>query len=121
MRKLGAWLGIAAIALQIAWPLLAGAQPRAVTLVPLCTVDGVTHYLEVPTGKAPSDSSSTHGDHCPLCFLGERAAMAVNFTAPILIDGPAEHVIGRPQALLSKFVRQGPGARAPPYSPRSAV
>ena len=53
VRRLGTWLAILAITLQAAWPVLANAKPSGVTLVPLCTVDGVTHYLEVPTGKAP--------------------------------------------------------------------
>jgi hypothetical protein len=121
IRRLGAWLGIAAIALQIAWPLLATAKPKAVTLVPLCTVDGVTHYLEVPTGKDSSDGSAAHGDHCPLCFVGERAALSANFVAPILVEASPDDPVGRPQPLVSTSVRHGPGARAPPHSPLSAV
>lgn len=73
MRRLGTWLGIAALVLQLGWPLLAGALPRAVALVPLCTVDGVTHYLEVPAGKDPRDIPALHGDHCPLCCTGSTA------------------------------------------------
>jgi hypothetical protein len=120
MKKLGAWLGMAAIALQIAWPLLASAKPNSVTLVPLCTVDGVTHYLEVPTGKDSSESSA-HGDHCPLCFVGERVALPANFAPPILLEASPDDLVGRPQALFSTSLRSGPGARAPPYSPLSAV
>jgi hypothetical protein len=74
-RKLCAWLGMAAIALQIAWPLVAGAKPSLATLVPLCTVDGVTHYVEVPTGKDPSEQPWSQGDHCPLCFLGHATGL----------------------------------------------
>jgi hypothetical protein len=121
MKKLGAWLGMAAIALQIAWPLVAAAQPRSVTLVPLCTVDGVTHYLEVPTGKDSSDGSPAHGEHCPLCFVGERAALPANFAPLIVLEGSPEDPVGRPQPLFSASVHNGPGARAPPYSPLSAV
>ena len=73
MGRLGTWLGIAALSLQLGWPLLAGALPRAVALVPLCTVDGVTHYLEVPAGKDPRDIPALHGDHCPLCCTGNAA------------------------------------------------
>jgi hypothetical protein len=77
MRRLGSWLGIVALALQLAWPLIVSAKPSSVTLVPLCTVDGVTHYLELPTGKTPlEESSAHHGDHCPLCFLGHAAALS---------------------------------------------
>ncbi len=74
MKRFGTWLGVAAIALQVALPLLAGALPRSVALVPLCTVDGIAHYVEVPTGKSPVDDSSGHAGHCPLCCLGHAAA-----------------------------------------------
>jgi hypothetical protein len=119
-RRLGTWLAILAITLQAAWPLLANARLRGVTLVPLCTVDGVTHYLEVPTGKDSSESSA-HGDHCPLCFVGERVALPANFAPPILLEASPDDLVGRPQALFSTSLRSGPGARAPPYSPLSAV
>src|SRR2546421_8419179 len=64
VRRLGNWLAILAIALNAAWPLIASAKPKSVHLVPLCTVEGVTHYLEVPGGTTP------HHDHCSFCFLG---------------------------------------------------
>jgi hypothetical protein len=114
MKKLATWLGIAAIALQIAWPLIAVAKPRGVTLVPLCTVDGVTHYLEVPTGKAPVEQSSSHGGHCPLCFVGERAALPARFPLLALDDGLGTERVAPP---ASRFVRPTVGprrARAPP-------
>jgi len=69
--KLGSWLAVFALALQASWPLLVAAKPRAVTLVPLCTVDGVTHYFEVPTGDAPGGAPH---QHCSFCFLGGAAA-----------------------------------------------
>ena len=116
MRKLATWLGIAAIALQIAWPLIAVAKPRAVTLVPLCTVDGVTHYLEVPTGKAPPEESSSHGDHCALCYLGLGTGLAAPFP-PLLASAahaapvPPHSKSCRPSSLTG--VRH---ARAPPLT-----
>lgn len=116
MKKLGTWLGIVAIALQVAWPLAAGAKLRSVMLVPLCTVDGVTHYLEVPTGKAPADESSAHGDHCPLCFLGERVGLAVQFQ-PLVLPAPrAEAFPSRSATLSAKAVGNVRHARAPPFS-----
>jgi hypothetical protein len=72
VQVVGAWLAAFAIALQVAWPLVVNAKPRSVALVPLCSVDGVTHYLELPTGKTPLEESVSHGDHCPLCFFGDR-------------------------------------------------
>src|SRR3989454_11978960 len=72
-----------AIALQAAWPLLAAAKPRAVALVPVCTVDGVTHYLEVPTGKTPLDDSATHHDHCSFCTLGASGLRSEEHTSEL--------------------------------------
>jgi hypothetical protein len=113
MRKLGAWLGIVALALQVAWPLLAVAKPRSVVLVPLCTVDGTTHYLELPTGKAPLERSSAHREHCPACFVGERAALPARLEAPALLEAPAERLTKAGPALAPKSVRITRSARAP--------
>jgi hypothetical protein len=115
MRKLGTWLGIVALALQLAWPLLVSAKPKSVTLVPLCTVDGVTHYLEVPTGKTPLDESSAHhGDHCPLCFLGHAAALTGGVRPLAGLAAAAD----RPRSALPLFapwtVVLGRDARGPP-------
>jgi hypothetical protein len=113
MRKLATWLGVAAIALQIALPLLAGALPRSVALVPLCTVDGVTHYVEVPTGKSPVDESS-HAGHCPLCCLGGTALAGARPTLAISAAQPAERFVheAAPRGDPSPGARW---ARAPPF------
>lgn len=112
MRKLGTWLGVAAIALQVALPLLAGALPRSVALVPLCTVDGVTHYVEVPTGKGLPDT--VHGNHCALCCIGHAAAPAAEAPALPAVDARYE----RPASALQRFAPWtfvlGRAARAPP-------
>ncbi|HUQ25984.1 MAG TPA: DUF2946 family protein, partial [Burkholderiales bacterium] len=64
MKKLTSWLAIAAMALNALWPLIAQARPA--TLVPVCTVAGVTHYVEIPGGTTPADSH----EHCAFCFAG---------------------------------------------------
>jgi hypothetical protein len=115
MRKLATWLGIAAIALQIALPLLAGALPRSVALVPVCTVDGVTHYLEVPTGKVPLDGSAGHAGHCPLCCLGGTALAGAQPTLAIPVAASVEPLPDE----ASPPQDASPGARwarAPPFS-----
>ena len=114
MKRLGTWLGIAAIALQIALPLVAGALPRAVTLVPLCTVDGVTHYLEVPTGKTPLDGSAHHGDHCPLCCLGHGAPPLAEARSLAAFAGGLERPVPRLQRFAPWTVVHARDARAPP-------
>jgi hypothetical protein len=70
-RSVAAWLAILAIAMQALWPLLAQAKPKSVVLVPVCTVQGVTHYLELPAGNAPVEQkAASQHDHCSLCCAG---------------------------------------------------
>ncbi len=93
MKRFGTWLGVAAIALQVALPLLAGALPRSVALVPLCTVDGVTHYVEVPTGKSPVDESNGHAGHCSLCCVGGTALAGAPSSFVIPAAAPADRFV----------------------------
>jgi hypothetical protein len=115
VRKLGTWLAALAIALQAAAPLLVSAKPRSVALVPLCTVDGVTHYVEVPTGRTPPGHSS-HGDHCAFCFVGDRIALPGHFEAFALADARAEVMVPAAPFFFSKSSANLHGARAPPLS-----
>jgi hypothetical protein len=70
------YLAVLAISLQALWPLLAQAKPKSVVLVPVCTVQGVTHYIELPSGGTPAEKhAASQHDHCSFCsFGGERAA-----------------------------------------------
>jgi hypothetical protein len=113
VRRLGTWLAILAIALQAAWPLVAAAKPRSVELIPLCTVEGVTHYLEVPTGKNPVDG--VHGAHCVFCTLGTGALLPSHADIVLFDDAIADRIVSsiehsHPRALLIVL-----GARAPPH------
>ena len=116
MKRVGAWLAIFAIALQAALPLIASAQSRAVTLVPLCTVDGVTHYVEVPTGKTPAGPPA-HGDHCALCFVGDKVAPPTQLELLTLADTEAQVSPPRDAAVVASNDFQTGAARAPPASP----
>jgi len=81
-----AYVAILAIALQALWPLLAQAKPKNVVLVPVCTVQGVTHYIELPSGNgAPIEQhAASQHDHCSFCsFGGDRAALA-SFLSPVV-------------------------------------
>ena len=83
VKRLGTWLATLAIALHAAWPLIANAKPKSVHLVPLCTVEGVTHYLEVPGGSSPLDKSAdAHHDHCSFCFLGMGGLLSSHIEVP---------------------------------------
>jgi hypothetical protein len=65
MKKITGWLAILAMALNALWPLIAQARPPL--LVPVCTVGGDTHYVELPGGTTPVDSQH---EHCTFCFAG---------------------------------------------------
>ena len=77
-RSIGVYLAVLAMALNALWPLLAQAKPSSVTLVPVCTVQGVTHYIELPGGNSPLEQkSSAQHEHCSYCSFGaERAALS---------------------------------------------
>jgi len=115
VRRLGTWLAIVAIALQAAWPLLAAAKPRSVALVPLCTVDGVTHYLEVPTGKTPLDS--VHHEHCAFCFLGQLSAASSKRPIGLCCDACTERAPAADSPSLAQPSLITQDARAPPLLP----
>ena len=110
MRKLGTWVAVLALTLQASWPLVVAAKPHAVTLVPLCTVDGVTHYLEVPTGDAPA---GTPHQHCSFCFLGSAAAPSYQ-ALPAPAAAYAEELPPAAPAVIPPPFFTSPDARAPP-------
>src|SRR5258706_1141579 len=117
MKRIGAWLAIFAIALQAAMPLIASAQPRSVALVPLCTVDGVTHYVEVPLGKTPAAPPAGHGDHCALCFVGDKVGLPTQPELLTLADVATEARAQADAVTLPKADFQAAAARGPPTSP----
>jgi hypothetical protein len=114
VHRFARWLAIVAIALQVAWPLLVNAKPHAVVLVPLCNVDGVTHYLEQLTGKTPLEECYSHGAHCSFCFFGERLALPLASG----VAQPSAHASETPHPASGASVYgtspQLHGARAPP-------
>src|SRR3981081_2281638 len=101
-NRIAIWLAVLAMALNTLWPLLAQAKPRSVTLAPVCTVQGVTHYVELPGGHSPLEQkSSAQHEHCSYCsFGGERVALA-----PLL------------RSIISTTVAEAP----PPYADASEL
>jgi hypothetical protein len=116
-RHLALFLAALALALQAFWPLIAQARPRNVNLVPVCTVDGVTHYVEVPGGQTPGEErTAKHGDHCDFCLFGSDRVVAVPTLfglfakeAQVKADGPLRDFF--PKAIEDNPVRP----RAPPF------
>jgi len=117
MKRIGAWLAIFAIALQAALPLIASAQPRSVALVPLCTVDGVTHYVEVPTGKTPAGPPAGHGGHCALCFVGDKVGLPTQPELLALANAAAQASPLHTPSVVPSNDFQTAAARGPPVSP----
>ena len=112
--NIAAYLAVLAMALQALWPLLGQARPSTL-LVPVCTVDGVTHYIELPAGKTPAEQSSVHHEHCTFCsFGGERLALPSFADGIACSDSPAEKL---PDAAVTVSKAEKPSfarPRAPP-------
>jgi hypothetical protein len=118
VQVVGAWLAAAAIALNALWPLIANARPQAVALVPVCTVEGITHYIEVPGGKSPLDESSAkQHEHCSFCFVGERLALPSHFEPLHFADSRTFAVPSQDSSSVTNRSVFIPAARAPPGSP----
>ncbi|HLX81808.1 MAG TPA: DUF2946 family protein [Burkholderiales bacterium] len=117
-NRLAAFLAVLALALQAFWPLLAQARPRiAGILVPVCTVEGTTHYLELPAGKSPLDErSASHGEHCKLCvFGGGKLVSAASFDVSAFLAGNADQGIAFRRTPLREFpLLLSAHPRAPP-------
>lgn len=118
-NPLAFWLAVIATACNILWPLLAQARVRAATVpVPVCTIEGVTHYLELPTGKAPLPGSGEH-KHCSVCTV--TAPPAAAHASPVFVRQPDEaQVVVAPDLLPAVSLQYSPAlSRAPP--PLSSV
>lgn len=115
-RKLSAWLAILAMALQAFWPLIAQAKPQWSVMVPVCTVGGVTHYVELPLGETPLEKQSTaQHEHCKLCVFGaERvAALPAAHVPPIVVE------FRSPGQFLHFAEAVPPSGSHPPAQPRA--
>jgi len=92
LRKSAAIAAMLALVLQALWPLVSQAAPRERSeLVPLCTVDGVTHFLELKLGKSPLEKRTAHhGDHCKLCVFGADRLVALppSSAAALVVEQP---------------------------------
>jgi len=122
VRRLGHWLAVLAIALHAAWPLIANARPKSVHLVPLCTVDGVTHYIELAGGKSPLDeSANTHREHCSFCFLGTVGVLPSHVAAAVAPSTASEQIARGADYSHASAALIVHGARAPPLPPAVTV
>ena len=117
-NRLVAWIAACAMLLQALWPVLSHARPKDSTLlVPLCTIDGETHFLEIKTGKTPAEEpGATHGKHCKLCvFGGDKVAAVVAPGAVVPLSATSlAHPLARSAPLALSAHRSPAHPRAPP-------
>jgi hypothetical protein len=116
-NRIAAWTAILAIALQALWPLVANARPSiAGELVPVCTVAGVTHYIELPATTTPLEKrSDAHGDHCKLCVFGDgKAVVALSGSAFLPVPAGEKQVRVTPKPLATSLPFLPAQPRAPP-------
>jgi len=117
-RRFAALAAVFAITLQALWPLLSHARPQDPSLqVPVCTVDGVTHYIEIKSGKTtPLDErSATHGEHCKLCLLGDGKAVLSVTVGPVTASRiPSCKVVAIQNSLQEQSPLLSAHPRAPP-------
>jgi len=118
-NRLVAWIAGAAVLLQALWPLVSHARPTgAALLVPICSVDGIPHLIDLDSGKAPFDKRrALPGDHCKLCAFGsDRAAALPTEPAALLavVDLPVERSNVLPVPLPEPLNHPPAQPRAPP-------
>ena len=120
--KSATWLAILAIVLQALWPLIAQAKPATPSvLLPVCSVDGVTHYIELTPSESPFDErSAVQHEHCQLCVFGsDRVTALPAASIPVLVvetaldEAPLHCVVASPET--PSFLPAQPRA-PPPYS-----
>jgi hypothetical protein len=107
-----------AVFLNALWPLIVHAKPaNAPLLVPVCSVEGTTHYVEVERGDSPLDKrSSAQHDHCKLCFFGAERPAVLPLLSPVLSLEASNQVAAQPPtapAPASPFLSTA-RPRAPP-------
>jgi hypothetical protein len=117
-NRLVAWIAAVAVLLQALWPLLSHARPKdPALLVPICTIDGVTHFLEIKAGKTPlEERTSSHGEHCKLCVFGDGkgvALVAIDFS-PFTPENRSSRESGTSKAFIRQVTLYSAHPRAPP-------
>lgn len=120
-RRIALFLASVAIGLQALWPLLAQAKPGSATLVPVCTVEGVTHYIELPAANTPLEerSSSSH-EHCAFCMLAaDRISCPSAAESWLLVAADISSVVlvSLPAPRMQLLARSPGRPRAPPVIP----
>ena len=115
-NRVAALLALFAMALSALWPLISQAKPLVPgAQVPVCTIEGITHYVELPATDTPVEQrSAAHHEHCKMCVFGaERVAALPVASAPFEPGAGREAVQPLFQASTS------PSSFHPPAQPRA--
>lgn len=94
--RTAAWLALAGMVLNSAWPLLADAKPAdPASLLQICSTSGSTH---VPGGTSDSPGKGLHCPHCSQCMFGAERDATISHAGPLplpLLPAPAPTVLAR--------------------------
>jgi hypothetical protein len=111
MRRCAALAAAFGIALQALWPVIAQARPADSISVPICSIDGTRHEIELPIGKTQDGS-----EHCKLCVLGDEKPFVVSGIALFVFKNLA---VQNPETSTAPFHPQAlipTRSRAPPQA-----
>jgi hypothetical protein len=116
-KRVIAWVAATLVALNAFWPLIAQAAPKAPSLlVPICSMEGKTHHVDLSSGKTPlGERRASHGEHCKLCVFGSDRTAALpaeavallavvaivaepSFARPVPLSEPLSHTPAQPRA-----------------------
>ena len=117
VRRAAAWLALASMVLNAAWPVLANAKPYVpASPSEICSATGLDHAA----GGSPAGSRGRnfHASHCALCLFGAERCAAIAHVVPLplpparaLARAFAPHDAPRPDTALLAAARP----RAPPF------
>ena len=115
-NRVAALLAMFAMALSALWPLIAQAKPRVPgAQVPVCTIEGITHYVELPATDTPVEQrSSAHHEHCKMCVFGAERVAALPAVAAQVEPGVCREAV-QSSLQAAKF----PSSSHPPAQPRA--
>ncbi len=107
LKELGWWIGLAAMALQIALSPILSSRALAMELDPLAQVQ---ICVTAPDGSQSPNMPADHAGHCTECCLVHCAAHAVPVLPPVTLDLAAPRVL----AAAYDLARTSPLPRGPP-------
>ena len=110
-RRAAALAAAFGIALQALWPLATQARPRDAISVPVCSVDGTSHSIELVPGKGQSGKTY---EHCKLCLLGDGQAVLDLGVPAVLFPREEKDQVTR---AACPFAQQSRHLAAPPRAP----